>query len=330
MFAGTAAAATTNARPSLNATLSHDRVSPGQETNLAVIISNGPSISAAGYSPQNIKEMTTARNVRVTMKAGNAPIDVKTGTQVLAGQGSSRLPDGGALPASFHVAIDENATPGTYTVPIHVSYVYTAQSGAIVRNDKHADKTLHVTLRVKNEARFAVVGTSTNATVGNDGTTVVSLRNVGTQAARNARVTVSSQAPQFVLSGGSAVTAAVGSWPAGAVRNVSLDTSVSDGAKTTRFPLQASVAYDNTNGNARKSDTLSPSVTVGQHRDRFGVTRVAGNVTVGGADTVTFAVTNNGTPGSRTSTRRCTPKIRSPSATTRHTSHRSLPGRRRI
>jgi len=278
--------------PTLTATLTNDTVSPGQETGLAVSVSNAPQVSATGYTPGQLSKMTTARNVRVTMRSGGAPIDVKTGTQVL----STQLAEGTTLPATFQVAVDQNAAPGTYTVPLHVTYIYsdsapTATGGA--RDDKKVDETLDVTVHVKNEPRFSVVHTATNASVGDTGTTRLTLRNVGTRTAHDARVTVSPVGSQFVVGGGHPVTSYVGEWPTGENRTVSVASSVAPGADATNYSLSAQVTYANANGNTRQSDSLTASVAP-LAKQSFALSDVASSLRAGTDGHVNATVTNTG------------------------------------
>jgi len=277
-----------DAKPALTATLTDHTVSPGQETVLSVSVSNAPDVSAIGYSPQQLQAMTTARNVKVSMQAGKAPIDVKTGTQILP----KPLQEGTTMPATFRIAVDRNATPGTYTVPLHVTYIYASNAGG-ARTDDTVDETLHVTVHVKDEPRFDVVGTATNTSVADTGTTTLTLRNVGSQAAHDARVTVSPQGAQFVVGGGHPVTSYVGEWPAGAERNVTVGSSATPNAHAVNYTLGARVVYTNGNGNTRASDNLTASVRP-RPQQSFALSHVTGNLRAGTDGTVNATVTNEG------------------------------------
>lgn len=278
--------------PNLTAALADDTVAPGQETDLTVVVSNAPDVSASGYTAAELSQATTARNVRVTMEDDNAPIDVKSGTQVLRANGQSQLTEGAALPTSFHVAVDRNAEPGTYTVPVEVTYIYSIYDGG-VRDDKKVTETLDVTLEVKDEPRFEVVDTSTNASVGDTGTTRLTLQNVGSEPADDARVTVSPQGSQFVVGGGSPVTAYVGSWAVDQNRTVTVSSSVAADADAQNYTLDAQVTYANENGNTERSDSLLAAVRP-LPEQTFELGDVESTLRAGEDGTLNATVTNTG------------------------------------
>ncbi|WP_435096873.1 COG1361 S-layer family protein [Halarchaeum sp. P4] len=280
--------------PALSATLGDDDVSPGQEATLTVSITNSPEIYSLQYSPNATQAHTTARHVKATMKSGSAPIDVKTGTKTVAGT----LPTGQTVPTSFRIAVDQNAKPGTYRVPIEVTYTYTKTLGPdglgnFVRDDKTVTKTMHVTVHVEDEPRFRVVDTATNASVGDTGPTTLTLKNVGSEPANDARVTVSPQGTQFVVGGGQPVTSYVGEWAVGENRSVTVSSSVAADAEAQNYTLGAQVTYANANGNTRQSDSLVASVRP-LAEQTFSLSDVSSTLRSGEEGTLNATVENTG------------------------------------
>ena len=141
-------------RADLSATLPENRVTPGETAELEVQIMNSGVLEEGGASPATEQPVTTARGVRAELRAGDAPVSVRTAKSSLGA-----IPDGGVTRIPVVVAVDEDASPGRYRLPVEVRYDYTEaideETGA--RDERTVRETLYVTLRIEASPRFSVV-----------------------------------------------------------------------------------------------------------------------------------------------------------------------------
>ncbi|NIS31679.1 MAG: sialidase, partial [Actinobacteria bacterium] len=167
------AVAAVEGSPDLSVHLPDNRVVPGEETSLELFLLNEGEIRTGGSASDEAR-VTTARDVTVTVTAGDAPIDVKTATQPVGS-----VPEGLVGPIEFAVSVDGDAAPGTYEVPVELSYVYTSE---IQSDDDHTTRSetieRTVTLMVEDRARFSIIDASTTAYVGERGDVTLTVENV--------------------------------------------------------------------------------------------------------------------------------------------------------
>lgn len=196
------------------------------------------------------------------------------------------------------ITVSENATPGTYRIPVEVSYTYTRlvdydPSGAEY-TDNTRTRTHYVTVRVRDQPRFEVVETSSTAQVGNTGDLSVTIENTGTRAATEASVTATSRSDELTFGTGSASsTAQVGRWAVGERRTVNYTVSLAEDATVRGYTVNLDVDYTDTDGIARTSRTLNIGVTAAEEQS-FALENVSTNLRVGADGTVSGTVINNG------------------------------------
>lgn len=220
------------------------QVSPGQVATLGVSVLNAGHVeNGSSRNPADERRVTTARGLTMTVRSGDAPIDVRTG-QVAVGS----VPEGSAGPVPFEIEVAEDAEPGRYDVPVTVEYVYTSEitrdNGTEVHEESTVRRTTTVGLTVRERARFAVVNASTDAAAGEDGRLSVAIENVGDRAVDGA--TVSVQSPNAALTFGGAPTARtfVGTWDPGETRRVEVEARFAPATRQRRYAVDATVAYD--------------------------------------------------------------------------------------
>ncbi|MFB6303970.1 MAG: COG1361 S-layer family protein [Haloferacaceae archaeon] len=244
-------------QPVIEAFASGAEYEPGTESELRLVLSNEGRLTRGGPA-QFEQRVTTARGTTVRVLDGGVPIDV-TGDPVAAGE----VPRGTTPLAPLEVTVSENATPGTYRLPVEVSYGYTAhvEYSAVESpeyDDFHRTERRYVTIRVEDGARFAVVGTNTTAQVGDEASLSVTLENVGTERARDARVELASPSDELRFGDASASsTAHVGRWRPGQRRTVEYTVSLRDGAALRDYTLEATVRYADEDGITRASEPLA-------------------------------------------------------------------------
>ncbi|MFB6280959.1 MAG: COG1361 S-layer family protein [Haloferacaceae archaeon] len=230
---------------------------PGTEADLSLTLSNAGYLRRGGPSEYE-NRVTTARGTVLRIDDSGVPIDVPEGP-IAVGE----VPRGTTSVGPVAVTVPENVTPGTYRVPVELSYAYTGHVeygsvGGPTYDDFERTERRYVTIRIDDGARFAVVGTSAGAQVGDEASLSVTLANVGTEAARGARVALSSPSDELTFGSGSgASTAYVGRWPAGERRTVEYTVALREDAALRDYALDAEVRYDDADGIARTSEPLS-------------------------------------------------------------------------
>ena len=162
------AAADVVGSPVIDVTLEDNTVTPGEERTLELTVTNSGRVDQGSTNQQLTSRVTTARGLTVTTNDGGAPIDVGSDTRVVG-----TLPEGTET-VSYAVTVDEDAEPGSYTVPVEVDYQFThiVESGGDEITIRRTDD-LDAELAVENDARLAVVDVTSRARVGSTGTVAV-------------------------------------------------------------------------------------------------------------------------------------------------------------
>lgn len=294
---GTAASASVIGLPDVSASASDNRVTPAQQVAIDVYLTNDGAIQRGGPA-QYEDRVTTARATRMTVRSGSAPVTVKTGERSVG-----TVPTGTAGPFPVTVAVDGDADPGVYRLPVEITYSYTRSveySGPDDTSPSYNDLTRtvtdHVEIVVEDRAYFSVVDATSDVEVGDTGTYELTLRNDGSQAASDARVTVSSDDPAVSVGNLTrGTTAFVGDWPTGATRTVSYRVAVAPDAVPRSYTVDARVLFDDASGVARQSRTLSAPLDP-ERRASVAVESVEADLSVGGRGTVRGTLRNRGPP----------------------------------
>ncbi|WP_262180295.1 COG1361 S-layer family protein [Haloarcula laminariae] len=288
LAAGTATAVTRGS-PDITATLQDDTVAAGEEGTLEVVLVNKGDLDIGDQqNPSLNSEVTTARGLTVDIEDGKAPISVTTGTRSLGS-----LPTGSPTTTSFDISVDENAEPGTYNVPVELSYDYYSQISDGVRQQSSVTRTRTVTVTVSDDATFDVTNVDSNAQVGSSGTVAVTVENTGQTAANNSDVTLASQNGELTFGERTESTRSVDSWAPGESRTFRYDIAATDDAQVESYPFQLSVAFDNPDGVRKESATSSVSVTPDPEQT-FSLSGVESSLRAGEEGTVAATVTNDG------------------------------------
>lgn len=286
------AVAATEGSPKLSVHLPDNRVVAGEETSLDLFILNKRNISDGGPAPDE-RAVTTARNVTVTASSGGAPITVNTATQPIG-----NVPEGRVGPVKFAISVDEDAAPGRYQVPVEISYNYTSSIDSNSRDRGYVTETIErqVTLIVEARARFAVVEASTTAFSGETGDLEVTLENVGTETATDARVSLQSEDPALTFGGTASAKTFVGNWEPGQRKTVTVSSRFA--ANTRRsYAVGATVTFEDSDGVPRSSDPLQFGVTPVPGPSRFPIVNATADMAIGERGTVEVQVRNAGNAG---------------------------------
>ncbi|MFC7172886.1 COG1361 S-layer family protein [Haloplanus litoreus] len=134
---------------------------------------------------QYVDRVTTARGLTFSVSPGSAPVEINTGRYP-----AGSVPEGTAGPYPVSITVAENATPGTYRLPVRVQYTYTyfVEYGTSPPEfvDSVHDQRHYLTLRVRDVPRFELVDSASSVGVSGRGNVSVTVRNVGTDPARDA------------------------------------------------------------------------------------------------------------------------------------------------
>jgi hypothetical protein len=261
--------------PELSYSVADDTFTANEETRLTVVATNDGNIEDGGVGRFE-EQVQTARSVQMDVLDGriDAPIDVKTGTVTTGSIGP-----GGAAEFGFNLEIGD-AEPGTYTVPVEVTYrharavIYEGPNTAptdteYVWLDK--ERTVELTIRIEERAEFDIVSEGSNELfAGDTGSLAFTIKNTGTQTARNATVGLTSRASGLYF--GSPANPArengvfIETLEPNETRRVSVQVGSTDDLSAGNYPVDGVVSYRDENDIAKQSDTLTTGVRVRPER----------------------------------------------------------------
>ncbi|MFC6941353.1 COG1361 S-layer family protein [Salinirubellus sp. GCM10025818] len=287
--AATVVVADTRGEPHLSAELPDNRVEAGEVTALELQISNTATVESGSRNPTDIQRATAARGVRVSLRSGDAPIQVRTNARRLG-----QIPDGGVASVPFEVVVDEDAEPGRYRVPVDVEYTYTEliDDRDRFRDEDTVDETLYVGVRVVPAADFAVVETTTEAAIGANGSIRMAVENTGNAPAREATLSVQSTSGSLTFGESPTAETYVGDWPAGERRNFTFSASVAGDVEPRSIALGASVRYEDEDGVPQNA-----SLTTGARpaeEQSFSLAETDGSLRVDSEGNLTGTIRNGG------------------------------------
>ena len=247
-------------------------LAPGQTTQLTVQLVN---------DAEDVDDrVETARNVKATMKDGSTPFSVKSGTKLLG-----QMQDGQPVNAQFTVEAPMNVDPGTYRLPIELSYEF--------ENDESETDTVYAEVRIEDRAYFALEDTSASIPVGDSGNVTMTFRNVGTKTAHDASISTRTTSGEVTFGQAESASEFVGTWEPGENRTVTFDLRASNDASARTYRLVSTVNYEDSNGNARESSPLESGIRL-QGAQSFSFSEVSSTLRVGEKGTVVATVTNDG------------------------------------
>jgi hypothetical protein len=258
--------------PNFDAYVPEPTLQPGGPAQVSVQLVNDANDAS--------EQARTASNVRVTMNAGDTPISVNSGTRVVGS-----MPDGAVRQLAFSVDVPRNVSAGTYRLPLTVEYEHSG--------DETDTQTVYATVRVKERARFEVVDSSMDASIGDTGTTSLTLKHVGESVATDTRVTVQSGSADVRFGQSASASRFVGQWEPGETRTVEYEATVASGADRREYALQATVAYDDENGTAHQYGPLAAGVRPAA-KQSFALSNVQADLRAGEEGSVTATVVNEG------------------------------------
>ncbi|WP_336337766.1 COG1361 S-layer family protein [Haloarcula brevis] len=290
MASGTALAAVTGS-PDFDATFVDDTVAPGEETTLDIVLVNSGTVDS-GSSTQGVQnsEVTTARGTIVKVNSGDAPITVTTSKRAVGS-----VPEGRTDPLSFDISVEDDASPGSYTVPVIVEYEYTSYISEAdgARDERSTTERIELELEIDDDAAFDVVDVDSGARVDSTGTVAVTVENTGDEPARDASVTLSSTNPELTVGSDTSSARFIETWEPGEQRTLRYRVGASSDARAEPYQFDLQVDFDDTDG-VRKSATASSLGITPEPEQTFSVRGVESDVAVDDSGTYNVTLHNDG------------------------------------
>jgi len=274
--------------PALQLFASQRTVPSGAESTVTLDILNTGEME---FGNQLDPRVTTARGLTLAVDDGDVPIEFDGGRTVVGDVSTAASP----VSVPLDVTVPDDVSDGEYEVEVTVDYRYTFEIIPEFNNHKDRDgtETFDVTIVVDDGARFAIVGTDTDAQVGGGGDVTATMRNVGDEVARDAVVTGTTTGSEAVIGSDGSAESFVGDWAPGENRTVTFESTVSPDFGGGAYALVSTVDYRDPDG----IDETSPSSRAGVvpiPEQSFSIDGVEATLEVGYSGSVSGTLTNEG------------------------------------
>lgn len=283
-------------RPGLTVVVPDSALEPGTETTIQVYLANEGRLSRSGLSDY-VERVKTARATRLTVDGRGAPLTVETGAYPVGD-----VPPGTTGPIPIEVTVPDDARPGTYELPVRLSYVYTTivtydASGGTVTNVEHSDASVNrrssLDVTIEKESRFDLTTVDSMVQAGGSGNVTVALANTGTKPADGAELTLSSADSSLTFANGaSTATVQVDRLAPGATKQYPVEVTAADDTASRPVAVTGTVAYEDSDGVARDSRTLRTGLRLRPEQDLS--LAINGTAAAGREEAITARVTNRG------------------------------------
>lgn len=283
--------ASSRGNPSLSPFIPDNTVNPGDDTTLEILILNGGDIDFAD-DKDGREQVTTARNVRLTLESRKAPITIDTGTKPIG-----NIPQGVTDPIGFDIHVDDDAEPGTYDVRLEAKYRYTQQisgDASPVYQERQRTRTYKLELDIDEDARFEIHSLTTNTFADGTGTVTVEVDNVGQATANDSRFTLTSSNARLTFDGAATAETFVGDWAPGERRELRFQGDIAEQADRRPYLFTATIDYQDADGVTQTSDTLYSGTVPGNRTTQFSLAKTATDVAIGNTGNLSVSIFNNG------------------------------------
>jgi len=290
-------------RPNLELSAADNRVGAGERATLDVFVSNSGDIDRGGPAEYE-RRVTTARNVRLDVEEDRMDESLRRNVDVLTDELiAGSVPEGASGPFGITVEFSESLAPGTYQIPVEVTYDYTnfVRYGPNVQpeyGDSSRSETAFVTVAVEDRPQFEIrTETLTRVAAGDTATYRLNLTNTGTQPATDAEVTLSAGNSSVFFGGADApqrrTSVFVGELDPGEAESFAVTVGATGDTAPGTYLADAVVSYRNPNGIEGRSKRLRFGVAVGGEQT-FALRGVDSTLQVGETGAVTGRVVNTG------------------------------------
>ncbi|MDN7026136.1 DUF11 domain-containing protein [Methanoculleus sp. FWC-SCC1] len=281
--------------PSLSAAIAGtNEFSPGDTVTLTVTLTNSGLNTYKFVDPTAVARddlPNTAKMVTAGLGTTGVPITVMSDPQFLGD-----IPGGRSATATYNVRVAKDAAPGTYQVPLQVTYTYLGSAEQYSDSVRYyydtKTETIPVAIVIKPDLLIDVVDvTSEYLNVGTEGYVRMTLKNTGYETAHAA-------VAQIVRSGTSPIvptdaSAYLGTFAPGETVDVTFKVAVSTEAETQAYPLNVQVTYENSDGDTVATETTTLGLPVGGKTD-FAVASTTASLTPGAKSVLEVVYRNIG------------------------------------
>jgi len=243
--------------PQISASISGvNEFSPGQDATIKVVVQNSGVQNlqfANGGSINRDDLLTTAKTVSVGLLAGNAPIIVKSGPQIVGDIKSNEI-----RTVAITTKILPNATEGEYQIPLTISYTYLAASDQpasdiLQSNYNQLSETFPITIKIKPQVKVDVLeAVPENLIVGSEGYIDLKIRNAGSEDGKKATVKLIRNGASPIIPTVSSVF--IGDFPHNGTVTSRYKVTISGDAEKQKYPVDIVVTYENRDGDLITSD----------------------------------------------------------------------------
>lgn len=241
------ATANITGEPDISLTIADNRVDAGETTTLEVSVVNRGELESGSNigNAQAERRVTTARGLTLKPQ-DNGPITVNTRTQAVG-----NVPDGEAIPARFEITVDDDADPGTYTIPVEVSYKYSpfvSERASHSQRNEVRTETKNIQIVVDEEGHFEVTSVESAAGPGSDGWVEVTLDHTGDRTLDDATVEFQSRSSGLRFGATDRTAAYLGTVEPGDRRTVRVEGSFAEDVRMREYPVNLTMNYDERGG----------------------------------------------------------------------------------
>ena len=288
-----------NQEPELTTSIQGSNVLvPGETTTLQVGIQNrGTAVTNTEGSVSDLASAFRTAGVTpgaamattATFESTNAPVTLRTGEQSIG----TISPDGQRT-AALELEVAENATPGTYRIPVALDYQYVRavsvdnEETFVTRRD--VTRRTYVTVRIEPAVRLGIESVSgENLHAKEDGRVVVTVRNDGTETATDAELLMEESDQLTPRTNG----LSLGTLAPGETATAAFRVGVAETESTDTYAVPFRLRYEDSNGVVRESQVRTGRVTVAD-APTFDLSATTTDLYVDSTGAVTLSVTNTG------------------------------------
>jgi hypothetical protein len=282
--------------PELSAYISgSNEVNPGDTVQLKVVIEN-KGVNEFKFIQSGIIERddlpNTAKFLTVSVAPGDAPVVIKSDTQMLGDLKGSSIAS-----AVFTTKIQPDAGSGTYNLPLILKYSYLAEAeqygtDTIQYYYREKNETVNLPITIRPEVKIAVLSqTAEHLNAGTEGYITIEVKNIGHENGKNAILKIARNDMSPILPATGSMY--IGDFAVGQIVSSRFRVSVSGDAEAQTYPLDVLVNYENSEGDQATSDIETIGLQVGKKID-FNITSPPNTLYPGQKKVITVQYTNTG------------------------------------
>jgi sialidase-1 len=265
--------------PGLSVAAPDNRFEPGEQRSLSLTVANAGTLVRGG--PDRFEDrVTAARSVRIGVARDRLQGPLARGIRVDSGPVLlGELPGASTETVDLSVRVGQSVPPGTYQLPLRVTYEYTSLvrfgEDAPEYNDAERTVVLQVPVVVQSTPQLSLTDTSDDPVApGNTGRYTFTVTNVGTEPATGVGLRLHADDVAIHLGGkasaGATTGVFVGDLDPGESRTVAVTLGAYESTVPGRYLLEVTAMYRAPGGFERTSGPLRAGVRVARQTGAAG------------------------------------------------------------